>query len=941
MRARQNLHALLSQASDDPEILAMKVAGESLTAFVVEAVAASQVRDVAQQVGSWQGRVFLPMLQAVGLGQILDDPPQEASRNASVLVMQVAEGTLQAKRFEGEALIMVAWALASTLALLNEAGFIHGDLKPANVLWQSDSDVQTKPTASNPCGWPLLTDFGSAQSFSTMHPNQEPLSLNDQIQTHGWTRAYAAPEVVDCNGKLQSIRSDMYSWALTIRAASWEPKLPLGLQELCDACLSINPESRPVSFMEIANVLEKKCPACLRWGQALWDQQQKRFASAGDAQQHIANVCAQGLKVLVSQRQHLSADPEARSDALGLLANQHLRIGNASDAVLLYQEAVQVNPERAASSALLTNLGSAYGDLGDAAKMRDLLERALRIMEAYYGKDHIEVAKTLFNLGNAYGGLGDAAKMRDLLERALRIIEAYYGKDHIEVAKTLNNLGSAYGDLGDAGKKRDLLERALRIKEAYYGKDHIEVAITLYNLGSAYGDLGDAAKMRDLLERALRMVEAYYGKDHIEVAKTLNNLGNAYGDLGDAGKKRDLLERALRIKEAYYGKDHIEVAKTLNNLGSAYGDLGDAGKMRDLLERALRIIEAYYGKDHIEVAKTLNNLGGAYGDLGDAGKKRDLLERALRIIEAYYGKDHIEVAKTLNNLGSAYGDLGDAAKMRDLLERALRIVEAYYGKDHIEVAKTLNNLGNAYGDLGDAGKKRDLLERALRIIEAYYGKDHIEVAKTLNNLGSAHGDLGDAAKMRDLLERALRIKEAYYGKDHIEVAVTLNNLGSAHGDLGDAAKKRDLLERALRIIEAYYGKDHIEVAKTLNNLGSAHGDLGDAAKMRDLLERALRIKEAYYGKDHIEVAVTLFNLAAGPVHILEGFEAAKGTCERCLRIFLASLGPGHPHTMKVHRHLGGTLHKYEAEQFCMHQANHTEKCCEVIIWSKFGGFQSY
>merc|ERR1711943_110160 len=61
------------------------------------------------------------------------------------------------------------------------------------------------------------------------------------------------------------------------------------------------------------------------------------------------------------------------------------------------------------------------GDLGDAQKKRDLLERALRIKEREYGAEHREVAITLANLGNAYGYLGDAQKKRDLLERAYKI----------------------------------------------------------------------------------------------------------------------------------------------------------------------------------------------------------------------------------------------------------------------------------------------------------------------------------------------------------------------------------------------------------------------------------------------------------------------------------------------------------------------------------------
>ncbi len=58
----------------------------------------------------------------------------------------------------------------------------------------------------------------------------------------------------------------------------------------------------------------------------------------------------------------------------------------------------------------LTNLGDAYGSLGDAQKSRELLERALVINERHYGLEHPNVAITLTNLGNAHGSLGDTKK---------------------------------------------------------------------------------------------------------------------------------------------------------------------------------------------------------------------------------------------------------------------------------------------------------------------------------------------------------------------------------------------------------------------------------------------------------------------------------------------------------------------------------------------------
>ena len=563
-------------------------------------------------------------------------------------------------------------------------GLYTRDLKPSNVLWQTCCDTQLGYMLPGLDGWPLLTDFGSAQAFGTMHPNQASLVVSDKIRTGGWTEAYAAPEVIIEGGKWQTIRSDMFSWARTIRAVSKHPRsLPPNLHKLCEACTNADPELRPASFAEIAHTIERANPACLFWGRMLWQQQQAYFESATHAQKLSSSLCRQGLQILVSQRQQASEDRLAEADAVELLATQYSRIGDAIDAIALLQEAVKVDPGRAASLSFLGNLGNAYGALGDAAKQRDLLERALKIKEACFGEDHKEVAITLGSLGNAYGALGDAAKQRDLLERALKIKEAYFGEDHKEVAITLGNLGNAYGSLGNAAKQRDLLKRALKIKEAYFGESHKEVAITLGSLGNAYGALGNAAKQRDLLERALKIKEAYFGESHKEVAITLTNLGNAYGALGDAAKQKDLLERALKIFEAYFGEDHKQVAITLTNLGNAYGALGDEAKSRDLLERALKIKEAYFGKGHFEVAITLTNLGNAYGSLGDESKSRDLLERALKIKEAYFGEGHFEVAITLHNIGVGARHITEGYEAaRETCERALQIYLQTRGPEH-------------------------------------------------------------------------------------------------------------------------------------------------------------------------------------------------------------------------------------------------------------------
>ena len=73
-----------------------------------------------------------------------------------------------------------------------------------------------------------------------------------------------------------------------------------------------------------------------------------------------------------------------------------------------------------------------------------IVSAASRANEALLEFDNDQSALVLMQLGSAYGSLGDAARERDLLERALRIKEREYGREHRTVVVTLTNLGSAY-----------------------------------------------------------------------------------------------------------------------------------------------------------------------------------------------------------------------------------------------------------------------------------------------------------------------------------------------------------------------------------------------------------------------------------------------------------------------------------------------------------------
>ncbi|WP_143688847.1 tetratricopeptide repeat protein [Wolbachia endosymbiont of Laodelphax striatellus] len=421
-----------------------------------------------------------------------------------------------------------------------------------------------------------------------------------------------------------------------------------------------------------------------------------------------------------------------------------------------------------------------------------------------HNKEKIEedyLKNLLILINDGYFNLSSPQRQKELLERALPILEKYHGKDHFEVAQILINLSIPYGILGDYQKQKELIERALPILENHYGIGNFEVAQILVDLSSTYGALDDYEGAKDLLERALPILENHYGGDHFQVAKILVNLSITYRALGDYQKQKELLERALLILESHYGEDHFQVAMALVNLSTYYENSGNYERAKELLERALPILENYYGENHFQVAIARARQGINYMALGNYGKAKKLLEKALPILEKHYGADHFEVAKALVKLSVVYRDSVDYQGAKELLERALPILEKHYGEDHFEIGMILESLGTDCLALGDAQKAKELLGRALSILEKNYARDHVEVAKILVNLSVAYAELGDAQEVKRLLERALPILENHYGADHFEVAIALEDLAVAYLASGDVQRAKELLERASAIYQ--------------------------------------------------------------------------------------------------------------------------------------------
>ena len=362
-------------------------------------------------------------------------------------------------------------------------------------------------------------------------------------------------------------------------------------------------------------------------------------------------------------------------------------------------------------------------------------------------------------------------------------------------------------------------------------------------LGAALERAGDYVRAQQVLE------DAYVGAATADLPELAERAASYLVAVVGARRARFdeglLWARLAEVEVASQGgvPDELVEAGRLNALGILYVTKGSYADAKDPLERALAIRERVLGVGHPEVAASLGNLATVQRALGEMAEARALSERALAIREEALGPDHPELALSLGNLANIYGATGDYAEAKALQQRALAIREAALGPDHLDVAQSLANLGAIYRALGDTDQAKALSVRALAIREKQLGPDHLDVAISLTNLANIESSRRDLAAAEALHTRALAIRTRVLGTDHRDVAQTLHNLANVQRMAGRRGEARTNFERALAIYERALGPDHADVARTLVGLGRLALLDGRAAEAVPLVERALPILE--------------------------------------------------------------------------------------------------
>lgn len=347
-------------------------------------------------------------------------------------------------------------------------------------------------------------------------------------------------------------------------------------------------------------------------------------------------------------------------DALTILGNNYIIIGNRADALECFTQALTIskrldNPGRMATA--LSNIGQEYAKTGDYKEALNHYLQALDIMRSTTGQP-IVLVNILLNITENMNSL---ALSDEAIAFALDSLEIAR-REHYVVGEAISllNLGNAYSTKGEPATAQTYYEQALkRIREAdapiYEGSIQKDRALFMLKQGNTTGAL------KQLLS-ALDQFQSLDAKP--EMVEVHQHLARVYHQMGDFAAAFDQLEQYQKLHEQVFNEEADNRQKTLQALY-------EVEKAR--LEAETRLNQNLRLQDEIQQSEKIIAELDAYAD----NVAHDL-RNPIGVIIGFGGLMEMNLENTLDedNLSHLKNLLAAADKMNEIVEALLTLARA-------------------------------------------------------------------------------------------------------------------------------------------------------------------------------------------------------------------------------------------------------------------------
>ncbi|MCY0994887.1 serine/threonine-protein kinase [Nannocystis sp. ILAH1] len=784
------------------------------------------------------------------------------------------------------------------LAAAHQAGLVHRDFKPDNVLVDRNGRV-------------MVTDFGLARPIEASPPptvvsaptreaagDEETVGSVDSAADTALTRtgalvgtpAYMAPE--QQRGEAADERSDVFSFCVALHEGLYgarplagrppahpqahppgrDARVPGWLRRAVLRGLEPVPARRHPSMSALLAELSPPRPVALYLSLGtgvLAAAVALTAAAVGGGTDEHARVCAGAELHLASAW----SDERRAAVRAALLVDDSARVqfvwrrveGALDGHIAMWQrvhgELCEVDRDSAAGAAGARCLDAWANDLAAVTTVLsrgtgDDPDRALRVIDTLRAADtclrpapgqdrlpvpedaasrtEVEAIRAALAEVEVLQTAGALAEARDRARSLVRRAEALAYRPVAAEALLLQGILEAEG--ADPHLGAQIVRRAANDAEAVR-HDRVAAEAWSFLVFHAAQRLGDLERAREYAEQADAAIERL-GGDLDLTSRVTYYRGMLAWRAGDPAAARAWYERAaLQMREA--GREpHIDL---LEGLGLAYIDEGRFTAAAEQLERVLELRSEQLGPEHPDLGLARLNIAAALHELARDEEALVHLRAALSSHTAGHGHGPVELGRLHFDLGEVLRALGRYEEALVHNSRALAILREALGEEHPEVANFSEHRAGLYLGMGRPEEAVALMRETLAMHRRTRGERDPFVARCQLNLGEVLRRTGRPQEALELGRAALSLFEALRPESGAILGYVRTSVGRTLIALGREREALPLLDSAL----AGYPEVDVhpyQVASTRAALAQAlWAAEGDRRRARDLAVAAREV----------------------------------------------------------------------------------------------------
>lgn len=644
--------------------------------------------------------------------------------------------------------------IAATLAAAHDAGVLHKDVKPANVL--IDTNEAGEPHVR-------LADFGSGELVDIERLNRLEITRLGFTQTllepdgsSSGTPLYFAPELL--SGQRPSVRSDVYALGVLLYQAvigdfrrplapGWERDVgdPLLCEDIA-ACADVDPARRLADARLLAARLRTLGARRAEQSRLLDERREterlrhrvermqlrRPWLIATTALLIVGLVSATTLWIRAERANQLAADEAAVSEAVNRFLTDDLLAG--------------ANP-----------LQSGRRDVSVA----DLLSRASKAVGQRFASRPAVEAAVRETIGKAYGGLSDHDAGEKELRRAIELLNDVPGggpaQDDARLALIMLLLDAERPDA--VPEQIAILDKSL----SGAGTKRLRLQTAKAWLALRKGD-NEAAVTQ--LEAQRTAYEALMKSEPALVVDYLSRLTEAYQLAGQIDKSITLAQDLQARETQLYGGNDARSISARWRLGQSLMLADRNDESARILAEARELARSTLGEENELSLNVAGDLAGVYESLKRYTDAETIYERLVEIRLRRDGPDNLSTRLIEANLALLYDSMGRTelalSRFRELYEVERRIG----GASHPDTLDVAHQVATCLGKLQRWKEALSWEQPTFDLARKVLPADHWHLGIMQFKLAEILGHVGQRRAALSNFDESIAILRKQLGPDH-------------------------------------------------------------------------------------------------------------------------------------------------------------------------------